>query len=68
MLATTEAGVQDRVLSKSYIAIVSQEEKAALMSRIAEILDQEDKKWIDQSRGTFEYPYKTTVISMKKLS
>jgi len=58
----------DRVLSKSYITALSEEEKEKLCAEIEAVLEEEENKWIDESNGVFEYPYKTTVISMKKLN
>jgi len=68
VIPTTKQGVEDRVLSKSYITTLSDEEKKKLCVEIEEVLEKEDKSWIDQSSGIFHYPYKTTVIAMKKLS
>lgn len=67
VVPTTKAGVQDRVLSKSYITLLSDEQKKKLCEEIEKVVEQEDKTWIDESSGVFAYPYKTTVISMKKL-
>ncbi|KIM28760.1 hypothetical protein M408DRAFT_132375 [Serendipita vermifera MAFF 305830] len=68
MVPTTNSGVQDRVLSKSYITALSEEEKKTLCIGIEGVLGEEEKTWIDQSVGSFQYPYKTTVIAMKRLS
>jgi hypothetical protein len=68
VLPTTKSAVQDRVLSKSYITMISEEEKQVLKMNIDETLEKEEKTWVDRSSGVFEYPYKTTVISMTKLS
>jgi hypothetical protein len=67
MVPTTKKGVQDRVLSKSYITTLSEEQKGTLCVEIDEILEMEEKAWIDESDGVFQYPYKTTVIAMDKL-
>jgi hypothetical protein len=68
VLPTTKSAVQDRVLSKSYITMISEEEKEVLKRNIDEALEKEEQVWIDRSSGVFEYPYKTTVVSMTKLS
>ncbi|KAG8755281.1 hypothetical protein FRC14_004196 [Serendipita sp. 396] len=68
MVPTTFTGVQDRVLSKSYITQISQEEKEDLCTKITSVLENNDKTWIDEASGVFEYPYQTTVIAMKKLN
>lgn len=65
---TTKSAVQDRILTESYITQLSDEKKAILCDKIGKVLEKEDKKWIDQGSGVFEYPYKTTVVAMKKLS
>jgi hypothetical protein len=67
VIPTTTKGVQDRVLSKSYITILSEEDKGRLCMEIEALLEEENKVWIDESSGIFQYPYKTTVISMTKL-
>jgi hypothetical protein len=55
--------VTDRACSKSYIAILSDDSKAKVVHDIKTILDRgDDKVWTDQSRGLFEYPYKTWVV------
>ncbi len=68
VVPTTDSGVQDRVLSKSYISALSEAEKEKLCVEIQKVLSKEEKSWIDESSGLFKYPYRTTVISMKKLS
>jgi hypothetical protein len=68
VMPTTKSAVQDRVLSKSYITMISEEEKEVLKRNIDEALEKEEPVWIDRSNGVFEYPYKTTVVSMTKLS
>jgi hypothetical protein len=55
--------VTDRACSKSYIAIQKDDVKAKVVSDIREILDKgEDKVWIDEAQGIFEYPYKTILV------
>ena len=66
-IPTTVEGVWDRVTSKSYIAILPTEKKAELEKEIkAALSPREDKTWIDESRGIFEYPYKTYLVTMKR--
>jgi len=60
-------GVIDRAFSKSYIAIASDENKKQIREELTKIISNGvDKVWIDEPQGTFEYPYITTVVIMKK--
>jgi len=53
----------DRSASKSYIAILPDDEKEKLRQDIRDILNkEEDIVWIDKAAGTFEYPYETWVV------
>jgi hypothetical protein len=55
--------VIERACSKSYIAVQGDVMKARVVSDIKEILDKgEDKVWIDESQGIFEYPYQTLLV------
>jgi len=55
--------VTDRACSKSYIAIQKDDVKAKVVNDIRQILDKgEDKVWIDEAQGIFEYPYKTILV------
>lgn len=66
-LPGTLAIATNRAHSKSYIAVLSEDEKASVAADIKEIVNRgEDKVWIDESRGIFEYPYKTYVIISHK--
>jgi len=65
-IPTTVSGVQDRVLSKSYIAALSPEEKEVLKSKVFQILDKADKVWISEEDGVFEYPYVTTLVTTSR--
>ncbi|GJJ12100.1 hypothetical protein Clacol_006341 [Clathrus columnatus] len=63
----TVKGVIDRAFSKSYIAITPEHTKDMLTKEITAIMSKGDGKvWIDESDGTFEYPYNTTVIIIQK--
>jgi hypothetical protein len=60
-------GVLDRVYSKSFIAINSKETKEQIGKEVKGIVERgDDKVWLDQEQGTFEYPYTNTVIVMRK--
>ncbi|KAK7014845.1 histone H2B [Favolaschia claudopus] len=55
--------VVDRASSKSYMAILPAEEKAKVRKELAAIVERgEEKVWINESEGTFEYPYQTNVV------
>ncbi|KAJ7285789.1 S-adenosyl-L-methionine-dependent methyltransferase [Mycena rebaudengoi] len=60
--------VVDRACSKSYVAVLSEEEKEKVKDDLRAIIERgEEKVWINESEGTFEYPYKTyAVIAHKK--
>lgn len=60
--------VVDRACSKSYVAVLSEEEKEKVKHDLRAIIERgEEKVWINESEGTFEYPYKTyAVIAHKK--
>lgn len=65
-LPTTAEGVLDRVLSKSYVATLPKDQQNQLVKAIKRIWDEEPRAWINEADGVFEYPYKTTLIVMKK--
>ncbi|KDQ18510.1 hypothetical protein BOTBODRAFT_171337 [Botryobasidium botryosum FD-172 SS1] len=66
-LLTTASLVIDRVLSKSYVAILGGEEKERVKAGLEHILQVgEGKKWIDKEVGTFEYPYRTYLVLTQK--
>ncbi|TFY77171.1 hypothetical protein EWM64_g6843 [Hericium alpestre] len=59
--------VRDRAFSKSYVAVQPDDVKAKLTEDIKEIVERGDgKKWIDESQGIFEYPYKTYAVVLKR--
>lgn len=59
----------NRALSSSSVAILSEQEKALVKKDVQEIVAKgDDKIWIDQEQGVFEWPYKTLLfISHRKL-
>jgi len=64
--ATTQIAV-DRACSKSYIAVLEEEEKTKVRQDIQEIMERgDDKIWIDESQDLFEYPYKTWLVIARK--
>jgi hypothetical protein len=60
--------VTNRAQSKSYITVLPEAEKASVAADIKDIVERgNDRVWVDESKGIFEYPYKTyVVISHKK--
>ncbi|KAI9509618.1 S-adenosyl-L-methionine-dependent methyltransferase [Russula earlei] len=55
--------VIDRSMSKSYLQVQSEDIKALIKTGIAEILHHGDgKQWVDEDKGLFEYPYRTSVV------
>lgn len=59
--------VVDRASSKSYVAILPDDQKAKVQQDIREVVDQgHDKVWVDEAQGLFEYPYKTWVVIARK--
>ncbi|KAG6334831.1 hypothetical protein ID866_4253 [Astraeus odoratus] len=62
-VVTTEQLAIDRALSKSYISVLPPEQKASVVSELIAIMARgDDRVWVDQSRGMFEYPYQTLVV------
>lgn len=53
VIETTEQGVVDRVFSKSYIQILSQEDREDVGQLVRDVLAQSQKQWIDAKAGTF---------------
>lgn len=69
IVPTTKDAVIERVRSKSFIAVLEREKKEEyieLVEKMREVLNKEEKSWIDMERGLFEYPYKTTVVVARK--
>ncbi|CEQ39491.1 SPOSA6832_01033 [Sporobolomyces salmonicolor] len=66
-LPATEQGVIDRVLSKSFITALSEEEQAKVVKEIEAVLKKgEGMKWINEDEGIFEYPYDTDLYVIRK--
>ena len=63
VLPTTKEGVLQRVSSKSYISVLDEATRSALLARIGKMLDGEDaaleRRWIDHGAGVWEYPYQS---------
>ncbi|KAG6866955.1 hypothetical protein C0991_003871 [Blastosporella zonata] len=66
-LPTTVDIAVDRASSKSYIAVLSPSEKANVQDYVRKIAEKgEDKVWIDEANGLFEYPYQVFVVVAHK--
>lgn len=66
VLPTTVEGVIDRVRTKSYITTLEGPAQAQVVETVKRILDEEPRAWVNEADGVFAYPYKTTLIVMKK--
>jgi hypothetical protein len=59
--------VIDRAMSKSYIAVQSEDTKAAIKANITDIVNRGDgKQWTDEDKGFFDYPYRTLVVVFQR--
>jgi hypothetical protein len=63
-LPTTMKGVCDRVASKSYVSMQTPDVQKQILQHVRETFErrtdeQLQRRWIDKSEGTFEYPYRT---------
>ena len=66
-LPTTQELAIQRAMSKSPLAVQSDEGKKKAEEVLKEILQRgEGLKWIDQEAGVFEYPYTTEVVIVKQ--
>jgi hypothetical protein len=67
VIPTTEEGAYNRAFSASYVAALGDEEKAVVRTRLRSVLERaEERIWIDEASGIFEYPYKTFLVLMHK--
>jgi SAM-dependent methyltransferase len=66
-LPATAELVVNRAFTKSYIAVLPEEQKRSVEQDVRNIVERgEDRIWIDQEKGVFEYPYKTYVVISRK--
>lgn len=66
-LPATVTSVEDRVCSKSYIALLPEDDRELVRRRVKDIVEKgDDLVWIDKEKGVFEYPYSTTIVLMKR--
>ncbi|KAI5123364.1 hypothetical protein M0805_001785 [Coniferiporia weirii] len=63
----TSDSVVERVFSKSYIAVQPEENKKAIREMVKEVVERgDDKVWIDEAQGVFEYPYNAFVYVLRR--
>jgi len=66
IIGTKESAVE-RASSKSFVAVLPDDKKKEVQDEIRRIVDEgAGKSWIDESQGTFEYPYKVDVVIFYK--
>ncbi|SCV71816.1 BQ2448_4510 [Microbotryum intermedium] len=66
-LETNEDLVVNRALSKSYITSLSKEKQEELAEKIRDLVKgADDKVWIEEGKGTFEYPYTTDLFTFTR--
>ncbi|PWN43966.1 hypothetical protein IE81DRAFT_321883 [Ceraceosorus guamensis] len=66
-LPTTIEGVTDRLLSKSYISVLGEPERTKLIDSCRKVVESSpDRKWLDEEKGIFAYPYKTDLLLFRK--
>ena len=66
-LLGTEKIVVDRACSKSYIAVLPDEQREQAVKDVQDIVRKGDGlNWSDKEKGEFEYPYKTYVVIARK--
>jgi hypothetical protein len=59
--------VTNRAMSKSYIAVQPKDIKTRIKDDIKNIVEcGDDKRWIDEDQGFFEYPYQTLLVVFHK--
>lgn len=70
VMTNTSNGVWQRVLSKSYIAVLSPAQKEELKKQVDRILQGDDVHWYTREEGgemVLDYPYNTDVVWFQKL-
>ncbi|KAJ3077619.1 hypothetical protein HK102_005083 [Quaeritorhiza haematococci] len=68
MMPCTRDQIWGRILSKSYVAILGEEEHERLKGEVEEILDGEDVRWYGDGLGrtVVDYPYTTDVVWVER--
>jgi len=65
VLPVTVEGVVTRELTRSYISALPEGEREIVTNNVRSVLEAEQKIWVNEEEGIFEYPYRTTVISKR---
>jgi len=66
IVPATEQSVVDRVVSKSYITQLGDQEKSDVEKEVRRIVASGEKVWIDEEKGVFEYPHFTHLVVIKR--
>jgi len=66
IVPATEQSVVDRVVSKSYITQLGDEERMNVEKEVRRIVGDGKKVWIDEEKGVFEYPHFTHLVVIKR--
>jgi len=53
-------------LSKSYISALPEDGRKKVADTLRNILETGQKTWINEEEGVFEYPYGTTVVTVRR--
>ena len=59
-------GAIARALSKSYISALPKIKQNKVADNLRNILETEQKTWVNEEEGVFEYPYETTVVTVRR--
>lgn len=46
--------------------MLPEDERERVVDRLRNILETEQKTWINEEEGVFEYPYETTVVTVHR--
>lgn len=64
----TLEGIVNRGLSSSRVAILTDAEKEIFVKDVEAIVQRgEGKVWIDEEKGTFQYPQRTDIVISKRV-
>ena len=66
VLPVTIEGVIVLALSKSYISALPEIEQNKMADGLRNILETQQKTWVNEEEGVFEYPYQTTVVTIRR--
>ena len=66
VLPVTIQGVVAHALRKSYISALPEIEQNKAADSLRNILETQQKRWVNKEEGVFKYPYETTVMTMRR--